>query len=69
MPGLELGGMTGCVWRSECVVECVCVVQCAYECRHGGVDECVRVLQCRHRQRLGCRLALVGHLGPTTMEA
>ena len=33
--------MTGGVWMSECVVECVYVVQCVYECRHGCVDECV----------------------------
>ena len=43
------------------------VVQCVYECRHGcggGGRFCSA-----HMQRLRCRLGLMGHLGPTTMEA
>ena len=33
------------------------------------VEECVWVVLCLQMQRLGCRLALVGHLGPPAMEA
>ena len=32
------------------------------------VEECVCVVWCSHMQRLGCRLVLVGHLGPAAME-